>query len=180
MLLITSLLGVIATIGCGDAEEHVQLDGNLSLEGCGEFFPWEPNFASYSSTKDGGVLRFYHYESVPTTQNNTFVITFNERDTVSSSIGTPIPVESGLVHQPATTATGSMTFKEFCEDARDTTAFFEGTITFNSFGTSDGDTIKGTLAGNIVSGREPYNTIGSMHGTFEFFYRPNRPYQPFP
>jgi hypothetical protein len=183
LLLVAFLIGATSLAGCADSEADVTFEGDFEVEGCGQFFPWSPRVAGFTKveTSGAGLMRFYEFESRPPTQNNNFVLFVDDIDTIRDSIGSPINVNIGLEDQPAETANAALTINSFCDDQGDISAQFEGTVTFEDFGLSDGDRIRGSLEGVFRNARNTDEVLGSnVTATFSFVYRPNEPYQPFP
>lgn len=174
---------IVGATGCRDAEVDIIMTGDLPIESCGQFLPWSPVIAGFTESDNQGVFRFYGKESLPPTLNNTFAITVRDVKLLRSTLGTPQPVEITLEDQPAGFADASLIYFEFCGEVRPNPlpVLFEGTITFDEFGNSIGDRIRGSMEGVFRSGRRPFEIVGTdINVSFSFLYRINEPYQPFP
>lgn len=169
--------------GCRDAEVDITMTGDLLIESCGQFLPWSPAIAGFTQFENQGVFRIYGKEGLPPTLNNTFAVTVRDVRLLRETLGTPQLVELTLEDKPAEFADASLIYFEFCRDVRPNPlpVLFEGTITFDEFGTSIGDRIRGSMEGVFRDGRRPFEVVGTdINVTFSFLYRINEPYQPFP
>jgi hypothetical protein len=183
LLVFAFVVGATGLASCADSEADVVFEGDFEVEGCGQFFPWSPTVAGFTKveTSGAGLMRFYEFESRPPTQNNNFVLFVEDIDTIRNSIGSPFDVNIGLEDRPAEISHAALTINSFCDDQGETSAQFEGTVTFDAFGLSDGDRIRGSFDGVFRNARDTDEILAdNVTATFSFVYRPNEPYQPFP
>lgn len=177
---ITALLCTAFSLGCVSCAERtvmdIRVDGDMSVEGCGELTPWRPGFATWAqSGLAPAVMRFQSFEGAASFEDDVIAFIIEDPDAVrDGSLATLSVGDRDLGDD----AEAQWTWQGSCPPDFGTSGSLRGTLTFERPPTRDGELVEGTFTGQVVDGRDETITYANtLEILFRFTYRTSVPYQ---